>query len=248
MSQPSKWSAFLLSLAAPGAGQLYARSLWCVPWLCAAAMLMVVAALTATPNAGMTSFKVALFVVLALLSAEHAKRLCEVTRTEARKSRFASRISLPPRRRRAVKVRLELDVPYDQQQFWFSVADLPNFLTIDPFHEKVTLMRTEPQAGVDLVLSHNAFGLRFQRFGRILRWEEGRGYAFSDLPRNKFGIGFPHVFFVKIEAADDRGSALSRLTIEVRGKWTSRWIPATVARWWLYCVCREHARLLRKAL
>jgi hypothetical protein len=39
----------------------------------------------------------------------------------------------------------------------------------------------------------------------------------------------------------------SRLTVTVCGKWTA-WIPLSIGRWWLWGVCFEHGRLLRKAL
>jgi hypothetical protein len=128
-------------------------------------------------------------------------------------------------------------------------------LTIDPFHDQVTLMRAEPRVGVDLVLHHNVFGLRFLRFGRILSWREGKSYAFSDLSRHdrpREGRrhcgpwqGFPHVFFVEIVP---QGADRCQLVITVRGKWTSRLMPVVVAPLWLRWVCIEHARLLMKAL
>jgi hypothetical protein len=38
------------------------------------------------------------------------------------------------------------------------------------------------------------------------------------------------------------------LTIRVRGRWTSRFAPVWLGRWWIWLVCREHARLLAKGL
>jgi hypothetical protein len=131
---------------------------------------------------------------------------------------------------------------------WTQIADLDTFLTIDPFHHKVTLMRPAAAVGVDLVLSHNAFGRRFLRFGRILRWHEGREYAFSDLSSKGVRHGFPHVFFVRIEPPPAHVPDGCRLAITVRGKWTSRTIPKWLGLCWLRYVCSEHARLLRKAM
>jgi hypothetical protein len=150
---------------------------------------------------------------------------------------------------------MEVNSTLSTGQMWKRVSDLPDFLTIDPFHEQVTLQRAQPCAGVDLALHHNMFGLRFVRFGRILSWREGRSYAFSDLSRHdrpREGRrhrgrwqGFPHVFFVEIVSqGDDR----CQLVIKVRGKWTSRLMPVVVARLWLRWVFIEHARLLMKAL
>jgi len=141
---------------------------------------------------------------------------------------------------------LSLTVVRSPESLWKQVRDLPRFLTIDPFHDEVTLMRDEPEKGVDLVLSHNAFGRRFLRFGRILAWREGVGYTFSDLSAGGAWVGFPHVFMIEIEPTAE--TQLLRLTIRVRGRWTSRLVPVWIGRWWILLVAREHARLLRKAL
>ena len=111
-------------------------------------------------------------------------------------------------------------------------------------------MRDRPAPGVDLLLSHNAFGRRFLRFGRIVAWHDGNGYSFSDLSGRGPSSGFPHVFTVKLSPAGDGPEAapLARLTIHVRGRWTSRLAPAWLGRNWVWLVCCEHARLLRKAL
>ena len=69
---------------------------------------------------------------------------------------------------------MEVDSALSATQMWRQISDLPDFLTIDPFHERVTPMRAEMGAGVDLALYHNVFCLRFVRFGRILSWHEGR--------------------------------------------------------------------------
>ena len=94
---------------------------------------------------------------------------------------------------------IALTVTQSPERLWKQVRDLPRFLTIDPFHDQVTLMRDEPAEGVDLVLSHNAFGRRFLRFGRIVAWQEACGYTFSDLSARGPRTGFPHVFMVQIE-------------------------------------------------
>jgi hypothetical protein len=164
-------------------------------------------------------------------------------------------------------VAISLSVAESPEQLWKQISDLPRFLTIDPFHDQVTLMRRPPAKGVDLVLSHNAFGRRFLRFGRIIAWQEGVGYTFSDLSSHGPRVGFPHVFMVRIEPLAKEPPGLSRrpsppphkfglrdepggsrLTIRVRGRWTSRLIPVWLGRRWIRLVCREHARLLRKGL
>jgi hypothetical protein len=250
-----KWTAFLLSLVVPGAGQLAAGSLWCVPWFLGAAML-VGAWLVAGANQSGALWQMAQagsLVVVGVVSAEHAKRSLERRRAEPGTRVLKSSLTRSSIRRTAVSLRLEVLVAMDAAELWRRVADLPTFLTIDPFHEKITLMRREPAAGVDVVLWHNTFGRRSVRFGRILWWEEGRGYALSDISRRGPRCDFPHVFFIRVEpvridaVSADRGKC-ARLTIDVRGKWTSCWIPAAVGRCWMRWVMREHARLLRKAL
>ena len=145
----------------------------------------------------------------------------------------------------SVDVRLELDLWRGAEEVWREVSDLKRFLTVDPFHEQVTLMRPEPAAGVHLVLRHNVFGFRFLRFGKILQWDEGRRYAFSDLSSRGKQHGFPHLFFVDVEPV---GPQQTRLTVRVRGKWTTWLVPMCLVRLWLTWVVREHARLLVKVL
>lgn len=248
---PEKWTPFLLSLAVPGVGQLWAGSITCLAWFVAAGS---VAAFWLTLSQGMSAemariLLVGQFLSLALLSlcsAEHAKRLLEPTARRRRDIR--THVCGLRGRGRAIQVNVELDLRCSAEDLWRRVSDLPQFLTIDPFHESVVLMRDAPAAGVDLVLWHNAFGRRFARFGRILRWQEGAGYTFSDLSARGPKRGFPHVFCIRVQPAEAGSRHASRLTIAVRGKWTSRFVPVAIGRWWIWMVCREHARLLRKGL
>ena len=143
---------------------------------------------------------------------------------------------------------MSLDVALSPTDVWALLSDLPRFLTIDPFHDRVTLMRDQPAVGVDLVLSHNAFGRRFLRFGKIIAWREGSGYTFSDLSPRGPKVGFPHVFMIKLQslASPDYQMPLTRLTIIVSGRWTARWVPVIVGRLWVWLVFCEHARMLRQ--
>lgn len=244
-----KWTAFLLSLVAPGTGQLFAGSFTCVAWFLAAGLLASVWLWLADGNQN-TAFLLGQFITLAALgvcSAEHAKRLLEPMERPRRQGNQA-RVGCVRRTGRSIDMRIELDVPLPVSELWRRVADLPRFLTIDPFHERVTLMRDAPAAGVDLVLWHNAFGRRFARFGRILSWREGQGYTFSDLSPRGGRRGFPHVFCLDVLPCPEGKENHSRLTIGVKGKWTSPWVPAPLGRLWIWLVCSEHARLLRKGL
>jgi hypothetical protein len=145
---------------------------------------------------------------------------------------------------------MSLTLTRSVERLWREISDLPRFLTIDPFHDRIVLMRERPAVGVDLTLWHNAIGVRFPRFGKILAWHEGAGYAFSDISARGPRIGFPHVFTVQIEPLTAQGgeSPMSRLTIRVDGRWTSRYVPVWAGRIWIWFVCREHLRLLQKGL
>ncbi len=197
---------------------------------------------------GMAASRVVFFLALGVVSAEHARRLAEVDGPGRLSKAITTRVTLAPRTRRRIVSRIEALVPASADQVWTRIADLPRFLTIDTFHEQVTLMRPAPAAGVDVVLSHNAFGRRFDRFGRILQWRPGRGYAFSDLSPRGPRYSFPHAFFIELEPVDGAERPLTRLTITVRGRWSSHWIPVTLGWWWVHAVACDHARLLRKAL
>ena len=254
LQPPDKWTAFFLSLAVPGAGQLCAGSVSCLAWFLAAGLLASfwIVLDQGNWNAALICGQFVTLMLLGVCSAEHAKRLLEPAARPGRMG-MRERVCKSSRRGRAIEIRIELDVPLSAAELWNRVAELPTFLTIDPFHERVVLMRDKPAAGVDLVLWHNGFGRRFARFGRILSWREGQGYMFSDLSPRGPRRGFPHVFCIAIEPIGDEdrlkpGLQRSRLIIAVRGKWTSHVVPVFVGRWWIWLVCREHARLLQKGL
>jgi hypothetical protein len=251
---PDKWTAFWLSLVLPGAGQLAARSWWAAVWIAAGVGLGVLLAQRQASGAAMFD-PLAIFLLgtLGLLSAEHAKRLREPRRREGAIASpyrcLSRRVVCEPAAGRSLSVRMSLDFPCSAEELWLLVADLPRFLTLDPFHDRVTLQQLPAARGVDLVLSHNAFGWRFLRFGKILAWNAGRGYTVSDLSARDPQVGFPHAFLIRIAPAEPNGSEpRSTLTIRVRGRWNSPFIPPYFGRLWVTWVCREHARLLAKGL
>lgn len=250
----SKWTAFLLSACVPGAGQLAARSWTCVGWFAAAGILVagwtIAGQFLESWAAWMLPLQVGAGMALCLLSAEHARRLLEGRSGSNRSETLASPICHFQSKGRKLDIEFSLDVSRSPADLWNLVSDLPRFLTIDPFHDQVTLMRDQPAKGVDLVLSHNAFGRQFLRFGKIIAWREGSGYTFSDLSPRGPKRGFPHVFMIQLQPLSpaDAANPRTRLTVHVRGRWTSRVAPAWLGRLWVKLVCREHARLLRKGL
>ena len=239
-----KWTAYWLSLCLPGMGQLMAGSQWCIPWFAGIILLWCivnVSGLQVVAPAG-----VVFSVLLALLSAEHAKRLLEPSR--AGRSQPRVRVRCRKVGRAAVDLRIELFLDRPVGEVWSEMADFARFTCVDPFHDRVIVQAAEFQPGVDLILVHRIFGFRFLRFGRLLTWREGHGYAFSDLSGRNKRHGFPHVFFYSVDSVGDSAVHGSRLTVCVRGKWTSSWASRRVGMWWLRYVGYEHARLLRKML
>jgi hypothetical protein len=240
-----KWVAFLMSLAVPGAGQLLARSYSSLFWIGLAA---VAVAGSAAGNQRSIEFGnpvgTALWILVAFSSAEHAKRLFEPRRsltgncTTRQSCTLASRGSF-------IRMRFELNVPTELDDVWDEISNLSDFTCIDPFHTRVKVMSRQLTKGADLALEHSAFGCRFFRFGRLLRFQSHCGYTFSDISRHGCRVGFPHVFMIDVESSDVASTILS---VEVRGRWTARWVPVTLGKLWLKFVCREHERLLRTAL
>jgi hypothetical protein len=249
---PSKWTAFVLSACVPGAGQLAARSWTCLAWFAAAGLF--VAGWTQVgrlvESGWIWPLQALAGMTFCLLSAEHAKRLLEDRHGKSISSVVAASAVGCKSEGRKLDLAISLDVARSQGEVWTLISDLPRFLTIDPFHERITLMRDEPAVGVDLVLSHNACGRRFLRFGKIIAWQEGSGYTFSDLSQRGPKTGFPHVFMIKLQplASPNDKMPLTRLSIYVRGRWTSRVVPVWLGRIWVWLVFREHARLLRKGI
>src|SRR5437588_5547570 len=119
----SKWTALWLSLALPGAGQLCARSITCVPWLLAAAGSWA-SVLWIGDFGGLIGdgAKVAVFACLGLASAEHAKRLCEPRKR--RSAGWPRRVTSDPVRRRRIRAQITIAAPLAPEQLWRRVADL----------------------------------------------------------------------------------------------------------------------------
>jgi hypothetical protein len=238
----NKWAAFWLSLIWPGFGQL-----WAGRWSSLAYFAAVAASVAILPR----SASWAAVAGLGVVAAEHAKRSVEADRwrSRANSAEVRSRVVNRSGRGRRVSFRIEVEVDRPLDEVWARVADLAEFVTIDPFHVRVVVLGPELRPGVELALAHNAFGLRFFRFGRLLSWREGRGYAFSDLSGVGGGRGFfPHVFDFSVEPGAMGAGGSTRLVVAIRGRWTTRLVPRGVGLWWFRYVCREHARLLKGAL
>lgn len=252
-----KWLAFWLSLWVPGAGQVYARHWTCGLWL---SVWLGYGWGTSELLARFGDDRGLRFAtgvggaMLALAGAEHAKRRLE-KRARQPIVADAAETTAPCSRDDTVRsagrrIRLRIDLPLNEPiaRAWTRIADLPTFLTLDPFHEQVILLSRELRAGAELALNHNAFGIRFPRFGKLLRWRCEHGYSFSDLAAQRSWDIFPHVFHVDLTPKEKENGDACWLTIRVCGRWDSRWIPAVAGRLWVRWVCYEHARLIRKGL
>jgi hypothetical protein len=124
-------------------------------------------------------------------------------------------------------------IPLGAGAVWGQMRDFCRFVTLDPFHERVDFGVDAPRSGASFRLVHAFWPIRLVRHGRVLRWSEGIGYAFSDLSARGVHLGFPHVYEYRVEPA---GEGTSRLTICVRGRWTMRGCPRWLVRAWLYWV------------
>ena len=147
-----------------------------------------------------------------------------------------------------VRLSMELEAPVSKERLWEFVSDLRSFLTTDPYHRRVLAMRRPIGAGTHLAIEHGLLGVTFFRFGRLLNWNEGNGYSFSDLSSRGPRHGFPHIFEVTLESHRESGREFSTLRIEVKGRWTAWPIPAVLRSWWLKFTCGLHLRMLRRKL
>jgi hypothetical protein len=242
---PDKWLVFVMSLVVPGSGQLAAGHVSCLAWFGIAGLVVALHSRFGDEYHGpMGWLSASVWIVLAIVSAEHAKRCLEPRGCRTIQKRIVCRqmsCHLPGDR---VSMRVVLAIARPVQELWLDVADFTQFLCVDPFHSRVTVLAKAMAPGVDLAIEHRAFGLSLMRFGRLLMWREGCGYAFSDISARGPSHGFPHVFFVNV--ASDRGADGHRsvLTIDVRGKWTARYVPRLLRACWLKFVMAEHARLI----
>jgi len=147
-------------------------------------------------------------------------------------------------RRGVVCCRAFLDVPLSAGIVWGQLRDFQRFARQDPFHATINVEGDLPRAGAHLSLAHRYAGLSIPRTGRILVWREEVGYSFSDLSMRGPRHGFPHTFSYRLEPRENA----CRLKIEVRGLWTSRWIPHWLARLWLWWVFGQVVRHVEQEL
>lgn len=129
-----------------------------------------------------------------------------------------------------VRARYASELPVTRQQAWRTLRQFERVVCQDHFHREVRLHGPRPAAGVGFDLPHGLLGLRVARRGRILSWQEGRGYAFSDLSAADPQRVFPHVFLLRL---GDDGRGTCGLVLEIRGRWTATALPRPLVDAWL---------------
>jgi len=133
-----------------------------------------------------------------------------------------------------VCVEVVLGLPVSAAEAWRALEDFEHFVTLDAFHRRVHADRPVRQVGTAIRIEHGVGPfLLLMRVGRVLRWDEGVGYSFSDLSARGRGVGFPHVYEYSIRSI---GPNATCLTVRVKGRWTARWVPLPVVRAWLHWV------------
>jgi hypothetical protein len=133
-----------------------------------------------------------------------------------------------------VHAEVAVDLAMSAGAVWGQMRDLPRFLATDPLHAGIRTDGPGPGGwkGVPIVIEHRLAGVGPDRVGRVLTWEEGRGFSVSDLSRRGVRVGFPHVCGYEVEATPGG----SRVRVSARGVWTARFVPRWVVRAWLWWV------------
>ncbi|MBU6413170.1 MAG: hypothetical protein KGS45_06825 [Planctomycetes bacterium] len=132
---------------------------------------------------------------------------------------------------------VELSLP--ARTVWGQMRDVAAFLCIDPLHSRVLVEQGRHGAtlrGSNVLIEHRVLGIGPDRLGRVLKFEEGRGFAVSDLSKRGVTVGFPHVCVYELEEVD---ATHSRIHVSARGKWTATWMPRWMVKVWLWWILRS---------
>ena len=141
-------------------------------------------------------------------------------------------------RTRRVVCEAMINLPISAGAAWGQLRDVRASGTHDPFHSSIRIEGNVPRAGAKLEIEHQYILWRTTRIGRILRWNERTGFAFSDLCRSDPQRAFPHIFTLELQPID---SASCRLRIRVGGRWTAP-LPKWIGRIWLWWVFSQLVR------
>ncbi len=120
-------------------------------------------------------------------------------------------------------------LPLSARTVWGQLRDFRSSAMHDPFHAEIVIDGAVPRVGAQLKIAHRYVLARSDRVGRILRWNEGVGFAFSDLCASDPGRAFPHVLSYQVQEVSPNSC---QLRVFVGGKWTARG-PRWIGRVWL---------------
>jgi hypothetical protein len=146
-----------------------------------------------------------------------------------------------------VDCRATVHVPLSASIVWGQIRDFPRFACQEMFHAEMHIAGDIPRQGAPLQMIHRFLVFHVRRRGRICRWREGHGFAFSDLslsPRTP-RRGFPHIFSYLLK---EISPAHCDVQIRVAGLWTARWIPRPLAWLWLRWVMQFAAQNVENEL
>lgn len=132
-------------------------------------------------------------------------------------------------RRGILRAEHRLEIPLPAGAVWWQMRNWRRFLTLDPLHREIVPLG-EQRGCAEFRIPHRLLGLGPDRVGRMLCWEEGHGYAISDLSARGVGVGFPHICTYRV---DPKGPRASVVLLGVKGKWTARFVPRWVVRLWV---------------
>ena len=152
-------------------------------------------------------------------------------------------ITLTPRGR--VHCSARIHVPASAGAAWGQLRDFRRFAAQDFFHAAVRVDPGGVRRGASLKIDHRFGPFAVTRVGRILQWQEGRGYSFSDLSRRNRLTAFPHVYRYRLLPA---GPSRCVLEVTVSGRWTTPLLPRWAARLWLAWVFTHIAASVRNTL
>ncbi len=127
---------------------------------------------------------------------------------------------------------------------WGQLRDFRSSASHDPFHAGIKIEGGVPRAGARLEILHRHLFWQSVRVGRILRWQEGSGFAFSDLCRGDSSRAFPHVLSYQLEAVSEKAC---RLNLFVGGRWTAN-VPRSIGRIWLWWVFSQVVRTVENQM
>lgn len=130
-----------------------------------------------------------------------------------------------------VRLKTEFVIPATRNSVWEIISDFRRMVCTDHFHKHVEFTVGSGEVGSQFTIHHRFWGFGVTRMGRILKWQDGFGYWYSDLNQTNPQSTFPHVFFIELV---DAGMMDCIVRVGVNGRWTTPHIGRLLTRSWLY--------------